>query len=721
MAHLPVDRTEGLPAGGSSVHLRGPSASFVLDLAPDAGAQILHWGPALPAATDLIALREVSVPATSHSAMDVPFRRPALPMGSDGWRMRPVLSGSRPDGTAFAPRLTPVGMASATEAQAEAATLVCADPEAALTLTTTWRLHTTGVLTVEQSLRNDGASTYLVGALQAVLPVPDRAREVLDLTGRWCRERSPQRHLLPMGAWVREGRHGRTGHDSPLLLVAGTPGFDFASGEVWSLHVAWSGDSVYSAERSPSGYSQLSGGELLLPGEVRLEPGQTYDAPAVAAVYAATGLDGMSAQWHAFVRARPGHPATPRPVVLNTWEAVYFDHRLDKLTALADAAAELGVERFVLDDGWFGGRRCDDAGLGDWVVSEAAWPDGLAPLVDHVVGLGMDFGLWVEPEMVNLDSDLYRAHPEWVLATPGRMPPPWRRQQVLDLAHEGAFEHVLRQLDALLTTYRISYLKWDHNRDLIDPGHLGAPGVRAQTLAVYRLLDELRARHRGVEIESCASGGGRIDLGILQRTDRVWASDTIDALERENIQRWTGLLVPPELVGSHVGAGVSHTTGRRHTLALRSTAALFGHFGVEADLTALDPQARAGVADAVATYKELRSVLHTGRVVQIDHPDDSLLVHGVVGAQRAVFGCVRVATGSTEVPPAVRLRGLDEAADYRVCVRNVAGGPTMQQMAGPAWIRDGGMVLSGSVLQRVGLPLPVLHPESTLLLVLDRL
>lgn len=720
MTHLAVDRTEGLPPGGSSVHLRARATSFVLDVT-EAGAQILHWGPVLPAATDVAALRRLSVPAISHSAVDDPIRRPALPMGSDAWRMRPVLSGSRPDGTAFAPRLAPVGMTVATGGDVQAVTLASADPAAGLILTTTWRLHTCGVLTVEQSVRNDGASTYLLGALHAVLPVPDRAREVLDLTGRWCRERAPQRHHLPMGAWVREGRHGRTGHDSPLLLAVGTSGFGFSTGEVWSLHVAWSGDSVYSAERSPAGYSQVSGGEFLLPGEVRLEPGHTYDAPAVNAVYAPRGLDDMSAQWHAFVRARPGHPATPRPVILNTWEAVYFDHRLDKLTALADAAAELGVERFVLDDGWFGGRRSDDAGLGDWVVSDAVWPEGLGPLIEHVRGLGMEFGLWVEPEMVNPDSDLYRAHPEWVLAAPGRLPPPWRRQQVLDLAHDGAYDHVLGQLDALLTTYRISSLKWDHNRDLLDPGHLGVPGVRSQTLALYRLLDELRARHPDVEIESCASGGGRIDLGILARTDRVWASDTIDALEREHIQRWTGLLVPPELVGSHVGAGVSHTTGRRHSLPFRCAAAIFGHFGIEADLTELDPQTRAGLADAVATYKELRSVLHTGRVVQIDHPDSSMLVHGVVGPQQAVFSCVRLATGATEVPPPVQLQGLDDDADYRISVRNVAGGPTTQQMAGPPWTAEARLVLSGSVLQRVGLPLPVLHPESTLLIVLERL
>ncbi|MDM4777904.1 alpha-galactosidase, partial [Micromonospora sp. b486] len=269
-------------------------------------------------------------------------------------------------------------------------------------------------------------------------------------------------------------------------------------------------------------------------------------------------------------------------MTLNVWEAVYFGHELDRLRALADAAAEVGVERFVLDDGWFRGRRHDQAGLGDWWVDGEVWPDGLQPLIDHVRGHGMQFGLWVEPEMVNPDSDLFRAHPEWVLQAPGRLPPPWRHQQALDLVNPDAYAYLLERLDAVLGEHDgIAYLKWDHNRDLTEAGHAGRPGVHAQTLAVYRLLDELRARHPGVEIESCSSGGARVDLEILRRTDRVWASDCNDALERLSIQRWTGLLLPPELVGTHIGPERSHTTHRVHDLSFRAVTALFGHHGIE--------------------------------------------------------------------------------------------------------------------------------------------
>jgi Alpha-galactosidase len=425
----------------------------------------------------------------------------------------------------------------------------------------------------------------------------------------------------------------------------------------------------------------------------------------------------MSAAFHELIRSRLHHPKTPRPVILNTWEAVYFDHRLDRLSELADAAARIGVERFVLDDGWFGGRRDDTAGLGDWYVSKEVWPVGLGPLIDHVKSLGMDFGLWVEPEMVSPDSELFRAHPDWVLGEPGRLAPTWRSQHVVDLANPLAFDFLLERLDTLLSDHDIAYLKWDHNRDLVDAGHEGRAGVRLQTLALYRLLDELRARHPHVEIESCASGGGRVDLGILERTDRVWPSDTMDALERQHIQRWTQLLIPPELVGTHIGSTVSHTTGRRHSLSFRAATALFGHLGIEWDLTAITLQEAEDLAGVIAYYKQVRSLLHSGRVVRVDHPDATVQVHGVVAHDRseAVFAYVQLASSPTEVPPPVLLSGLEPGRRYRVVPVPLAGGPSSQEIASPPWAEDG-IVLTGEVLMRAGLQMPVLHPEQAMIL-----
>jgi len=640
-------------------------------------------------------------------------------MPVDGWRLRPGLRGARADGTAWSPLFTVRGVESDVDQQGGGGWVLVnsVDERAQLGLQTRLTLHPSGVLEVAQSLRNEGEGDYLLAELAVTLPIPARALEVLDLSGRWCREHIPQRQHLNMGTWSREGRRGRTGHDSPLVLTAGTEGFGFGAGEVWGLHLAWSGDSTVWAERDPVGVSQIGAAELLAPSEVRLSTDETYMAPRVYAAYSDRGLDGMSAAFHQLVRARPHHPRTPRPVILNTWEAVYFDHRLDRLSELAEAAARIGVERFVLDDGWFGGRRDATAGLGDWYVSQDVWPLGLAPLIDHVRSLGMDFGLWVEPEMVNPDSELFRAHPDWILSEPGRLPPTGRHEHVLDLANPLAFSYLLERLDSLLSEHDIAFLKWDHNRDLVDAGHQGRPGVRVQTLALYRLLDELRSRHPLVEIESCASGGGRIDLAILERTDRIWPSDTIDPLERQHILRWTQLLVPPELIGAHIGSPLSHTTGRRHSLSFRAATALFGHLGIEWDLTSITPQESEDLAAIIAFHKQVRPLLHTGRVVRVDQPEPSVQVHGVVAQDRteAVFAYVQLASSPTEVPPPVQLAGLDSGRRYRVTTVPLAGGPSTQQVAAPPW-EAATIVLTGQVLMRVGLQMPVLHPEQAVIL-----
>jgi alpha-galactosidase len=289
---------------------------------------------------------------------------------------------------------------------------------------------------------------------------------------------------------------------------------------------------------------------------------------------------------------------------------------------------------------------------------------------------------------------------------------------VLDLANAGAWEHVLGRLDALLGGHDVRYLKWDHNRDLVDAAHEGRAGVRAQTLAAYALLDELRRRHPDVEIESCASGGGRVDLGILARTDRVWASDTNDALDRQAVQRWTAQLVPPELVGSHVGAPRSHLTGRTQSLSFRLATALFWHLGIEWDLTTASEGELAAVRDAVAYHRRMRGLLHGGDVVRVDHPDPSGLVHGVVAPDRsaAVFAYVQLGTPVGEVTPPVRLPGLADDVRYRVTPVPLGEGPRTRQVRPPSWLAAGGTELRGRTLARVGLQPPILLPEEALVL-----
>jgi alpha-galactosidase len=631
----------------------------------------------------------------------------------------PGLEGHR-SGVTFYSSFAPTGSA-LTSAAGGALTLVAdgADEVAGLAMSTTLELLPPGLVRVRAAVTNTAEQGgYTVDAMRLALPVPAEAQELLDFAGRHLRERSPQRRPFLVGTHLREGRRGRTGSDATVLLAAGKHGFGYRSGEVWAVHMAWSGNHATFAELGLAGVRMLGGGEVLLPGEVVLAPGETYTTPWLYAAYG-EGLDQVAATFHQHLRSRSSHPASPRPVVLNTWEAVYFDHDLSALIELAEHGAKAGAERFVLDDGWFKGRRNDRAGLGDWQVDPQVWPNGLAPLVDAVRALGMQFGLWFEPEMVNEDSDLARAHPDWILAPGERLPLRGRHQQVLNLTIGAAFDHVLESMSALIKQYGIDYVKWDHNRDLVEAGDrsTGAPRVHAQTLAVYALMDELRQRFPSLEIESCSSGGGRVDLEVLERADRVWASDCIDALERQQIQRGTGLLLPPELVGAHVGAPTAHTTHRTHSLAFRAATALFGHFGIEWDLREASAEELDELAAWVALYKQERELIHTGTAVHSDHPDDVYWAHGYVspGRDRAIFALVALATSAVVPPGRIRLPGLDPQRTYRVEPLELSRSALARTADGPpSWWTDP-VTVSGSMLGAIGLQAPMLYPEQALL------
>ncbi|WP_454113978.1 alpha-galactosidase [Microbacterium maritypicum] len=635
------------------VHLTSGGVSVVIDTT---GARLLHWGAALDP-VDLEALAASSTGAVTFSSFDAPRAFPLLAVEADGWSGAPALAWHRA-GLHSAPLLRPTGWeASATSLRAE-----FADAEAEATVMLDLALDVDGVLTAQLSVTStaaDDAQPLDLLATRILLPIPAHATEVLDHTGRWTGERHPQRGALRHGAHLRQVRRGRGGHDAPYLTAVGTDGFGFRRGELWTAHVAWSGDVEVGVERLPEGAgvhgAVLGGGELLLPGEIRLGAGETYVSPRVHLAYGESGLDSVAARLHRMVRSFSVHPTTPRPLVLNTWEAVYFDHDPTRLLTLAEAAASVGVERFVLDDGWFRGRPDDRSGLGDWYIDDAKWPDGLRPLADHVHGLGMQFGLWFEPEMVNPVSDLATQHPEWVLeASPDS--PTWRHQKVLDLANPAAAAHLLDRIDGLVSEIGVDFIKWDHNRDLhaAVSSHTGRASVHAQTAAFYALLDALRERHPSLEIESCASGGARVDLEVLRRTQRVWASDSNDPVERQRIQRWTGTLIPPELVGSHVGPPIAETTHRAASLPFRMTTALFGHAGIEWDITRADEGEREALRRWAALYRELRPLLHSGVTVRSDEVDDQTLLHGVVAADgsRAVYAWVRLGTSVTASPRA---------------------------------------------------------------------
>lgn len=590
--------------------------------------------------------------------------------------------------------------------------LGAADADAGLGLVTEIESLVGGALRVRHTLTNRAAGTYLLDELTVTVPIPDCHVEVLDFTGRHAGERSPQRHPVADGVWLRESRAGKPGCDSSTILVAGTPGFGFGHGSVLGMAVAWGGNSRMGVARGSARPAQLFGGEILLPGEITLDIGESYTTPWVFVLGANDGLDGLADALHTWQRSLPAHPVI-QPATLNVWEAVYFDHRAEKLERLARLAARAGMERFVLDDGWFHERRDDHAGLGDWWVDTEVWPDGLAPLADVVHGLGMEFGLWFEPEMINPDSDLFRAHPEWALQPAGRLPVEQRNQQVLDLTQAAAWTTVRDRIDAVLTTTPVDFVKWDHNRDLLEAGstaRAGAPAVHEQTAAYVRLLDDLRRRHPQISWESCASGGGRIDLGTIEHVQRFWTSDMTDSLARQRIQRWTTQLVAPEYLGAHISAPVSHQTGRTLSLDFRAGTALFGSFGIEWDLTEASDTELDRLAAWSEVYRAHRELLHGGRMFRCDLPESAVFGHGVVAGDgsQAIVALAQLDESVSNRGVTLRIPGLRPTASHRVGLI----GPGTEGAAGPI----GDNTMSGAALATTGLWMPRQRPETITLM-----
>jgi alpha-galactosidase len=739
--------------------LTGTRTALLVDL--DAGPLpvVRAWGPApltadeAAAVDDPVAVAALATPAQPPSSLDERTSVDLLPGHATGFLGSPGLVGAFGDGTGWAPRWQRTGLTIT-----DRRLLVAAhDPAAGLGVHVELRIDEHDVVAVRAAvtnLRGGGAApattdlpppspfppatpggdagwptegpaaaaspelAYQLAALRLTLPVPDDARELATFTGRWIRELHLQRQPWTIGRAGRVNPRGRSSHEDPPTVFLGTPGFTEETGRVWALHLAWPGNHEVVADRAADGAAYVQAGEFLHPGELTLGPGATYTTPWLLGTASTSGLNGVSDAFHAHVRARPTHPRRARPVTLNTWEAVYFDHARERLEALIDAAAALGVERFVLDDGWFAGRDDDTAGLGDWTVDERKHPGGLRPLADRVRAAGMEFGLWVEPEMVNPDSERFRADPSVALTQPDG--PTSRHQLVLDLAREDVWRAVRDQLLTVLADAEPAYLKWDHNRRHAAPDRDGRPAAHAQVAATLALLDELQRARPGLEIESCASGGGRIDLGILAHTHRVWTSDTNDPVERQVIQRGASYLFPPELLGAHVGGPFSHTTARTTSLPFRLATAFFGHLGVEWDVTTASPEERARLAEAIALHQRWREVLHGGRVVRVDHPDPAALVHGVVTPDRAVFAYVQLTTSEWARPCAVRCPGLPPDGRYRVEILWPVTSDLAPQQHQPGWYAAGALAVTGHTLGTIGVQLHVHQPAAATVLALTR-
>ena len=669
-----------------------------------------------PLSGDLDALHVLGERSIANASLDAEGPATLLPVESDGWLGQPGIEGRRADGSAWSPRWALV------DCDVSESTIVTTghDALAGLTVITTITLEPEGVGTVQVELRNDGDNDYVLNRMAVTIPVAPEVTELQVPEGRWVHEFHEVRLPWRVGAIEIANRRGRTSHDKPPWVFAGQASFTNQTGRVWGAHLGWSGNAAVRAEVLTDGRRVLQLGEVLLGDELRITPGQSYQSPVVYLGWSDEGMNGVSRSFHRYLRARPQHPkpSSPRPIHMNTWEAVYFNHDLDTLKALADRAAEVGAERYVLDDGWFGGRRNDQAGLGDWWVSPDVWPNGLEPLIEHVTGLGMEFGIWVEPEMVNPDSDLYRAHPDWALGVPGYDKITGRYQLVLDLTKDEVWNYLFEHLDRLLADHDVGYVKWDMNRDLTQPASGERAAAHGQTVAVYRLIDALRANHPGVDIESCSSGGARADYGILQRTDRVWTSDSNDAMERQRIQSGFLRFFPPEVMGAHVGPNQSHTSGRRHGLGFRSTSAFFGHFGIEWNLLDASEAERAQLAEVITLHKQHRELMHSGTVWHVDAADPGLHIMGVVAVDQseALYSVAQLAVARNATPERMQFPGLDRSANYDVALIQLADTKLGLAMRQPKWTETGAQNIPADVLSAYGIQLPALDPESAILI-----
>ena len=706
---------------------------------------VSYWGADLGilANDDLVALDQMTLSQTPPGTLDTAWWVPLVPQEADGWAGRPGLQATV-DGVLIYPRwrvtsattnsansfnsLESIATADYADSQSDKAiradqvTFIAIADESMLKLELNIEIGAGGLVAIRQSITNTApAQPVGIDYLEATLPVPVRADHLTTFSGRWTREKQPQTTSMPRGSTVRQARRGRGGHDAPWVTLASVGPLHNRTGEIWAVHCGWSADVTHRVDRLSEQETYLGAGEFLRPGEILLAPGETYQTPTTYFAWSDRGLDGVQDRFHTWVRARAQHPKTNRPLTLNTWEAVYFDHSPQRLSELARKAAAVGVERFVVDDGWFLGRRDDTTSLGDWEVDPDVYPDGLKPVADLVHQLGMQFGLWFEPEMVSLDSNLARQHPDWLLGNPDSIPSPagisYRQQYVLDLANPAAFGYIFDRISALITELDIDFIKYDHNRDLVEPVHDGRPGTHAQTLAFYRLASALKAAHPGLEIESCSSGGARTDLGALAVTDRVWPSDSNDPVERLDIQRWTELVLPPELIGAHIGPSPAHATGRHTDLLFRAVAALQGSAGFEWDIMGCDRLETQQLHSFTALYRRLRGLLHTGTVVHPDTMDPALRVRGVIApdGSAALFTIATVASLEESQPERIQLVGLDPHRRYQLQVVRELGDAKWGWIT-PPWLADGTVTASGKMLTEIGLQIPALLPNQALML-----
>lgn len=534
------------------------------------------------------------------------------------------------------------------------------------------------------------APVYLERVLSACLEMDDEDFEMLSLSGAWARERHMCRQPLVSGSFVTESVRGESSHQDHPFLAALSRDCTQTAGDVYAMHFVYSGNFLAKAQRTQFGSLRMVLG--IHPERFcwKLGAGGVFQAPEAVLVYSDEGLGKMSRTFHDLYRnhlIRSSYKDKVRPVLINNWEATYFDFDTDKLISIAKESAKLGIEMLVMDDGWFGCRENDDSSLGDWTVNEEKLPGGLKYLVDEVNKLGMKFGIWFEPEMISPDSRLYREHPDWALHLQGRMPSRARDQLVLDLSRPEVVDYVYGCISRVLHSANIEYVKWDMNRALSDIGSVFLASdqqgelTHRYMLAVYELQERLVTEFPDLLLENCSSGGGRFDPGMLYYSPQIWCSDDTDAVERLQIQEGTQLLYPMSAIGAHVSDCPNHAVGRVTPFETRGIVALAGTFGYELDITKISEEERKMVPGQIAAYKKYAPLIREGDYYRIasyreNHMYDCYEIVAKDKSQAAVF-FVQVLHEPSVRSRKVRLQGLDEHALYEADGRRYLGSTLM--------------------------------------------
>ena len=529
-------------------------------------------------------------------------------------------------------------------------------------------------------INRGGSAVHLLKAMSLCMDLPDCEYDWVQFSGAWARERHMKVRRLEKGIQSVGSTRGHSSHEHNPFVILKRPGTDEFQGEAIGFGLVYSGNFLAQAEVDTHDTTRVILGIHPESFDWKLEPGEEFQTPEAVMVYTDRGMNDMSQVFHRLYQkrlARGYWRDRVRPILINNWEATYMDFNEEKLLRIAETAKECGIELFVLDDGWFGARRDDTAGLGDWKANTELLPDGIAGIAQKIEDMGMKFGLWFEPEMVNKNSDLYREHPDWILAAPGRSHSQGRYQHVLDFSRKEVVDYIYESMAEILGNAKVSYVKWDMNRSITECYSGALPADRQgevfhrYILGVYDLYERLTSAFPEVLFESCASGGARFDPGLLYYAPQGWTSDDTDAVERLKIQYGTSYCYPISSIGAHVSASPNHQVMRDTPLSTRANVACFGTFGYELDLNRLSAEEQEAVKRQVEFMKRYRELLQFGTFYRLKSPfegDGNITAWMVVSEDRkkAVVGWYKILNGVNMPYMRLKLRGLDPDREYAV-------------------------------------------------------